>query len=343
MQFTASVIKVHGRDRFVVVAALNEFQVSRVSDLQPHQVDAFIRCLGEKANVPLPRHFVQTIQPNAPFAFPPPHPEYQYLGLLRELLDCGIYREGRNGGTYSLFGRQMRFDLQQGFPLLTTKKVHFKSIVAELLWMLRGDTNNQALTDQGVTIWDEWADADGELGRIYGAQWRDWRGTNAEGFLCSVDQITALIEGLKADPHSRRHVVSAWQPAELDQMALPPCHYAFQAYVAEGRFSLAVVMRSNDFFLGAPFNIAQYALLTHLLAREVDLEVGELVYTMHDVHLYANHVEQAREQLAREPRPLPKFAWMGGKVGGTIFDTTPDDFALIGYTPHPAIKADVSA
>lgn len=255
--------------------------------------------------------------------------EDQYLHLLRDCLKNGVHREGRNGGTYGLFGRQIRFDLSKGFPLLTTKKVHFKSIATELLWFLRGDTNIKYLKDHGVSIWDEWADENGELGPVYGKQWRDFEG---------VDQIKNVIEGLKNDPYGRRHIVTAWNPPQIPEMKLPPCHCLFQFFVSNGKLSCQLYQRSADVFLGVPFNIASYALLTHLVAREAGLLVGEFVHTFGDVHLYANHVEQAREQLSREPRPFPILT----VADGSIFDMEPEDFGLFSYTPHPAIKAEVS-
>lgn len=273
------------------------------------------------------------------------HPEYQYLDLLQDCVSNGVYREGRNGGTYGLFGRQIRFDLSQGFPLLTTKRVHWKAIVVELLWFLRGDTNVKFLHDHGVTIWDEWADENGDLGPVYGMQWRDWNPGH-------IDQIAKVIDGLKRDPHGRRHIVTAWNPAEIDNMALPPCHCLFQFFVAKGRLSCQLYQRSADVFLGVPFNIASYALLTHLIAREVGLEVGDFVHTFGDVHLYANHVEQACEQLTRDPRPLPKLdldAWTPAfpELDTLLADDKIHAFslyhALFNYDPHPAIRAEVSA
>ena len=279
------------------------------------------------------------------------HPEYQYLDLLRDCLENGVYREGRNGGTYGLFGRQIRFDLQQGFPLLTTKRVHWKSIVVELLWFLRGDTNVKFLREHGVTIWDEWADENGDLGPVYGSQWRQWSVLkdywDEDGAACvraySIDQIQNVIDGLKRDPHGRRHIVTAWNPVEIEEMALPPCHCLFQFFVADGKLSCQLYQRSADVFLGVPFNIASYALLTHMIAREVGLEAGEFVHTFGDVHLYANHVDQAREQLSREPRPFPTLAfssWIPGRLAHLPVDVPL--FALTGYDPHPAIKAEVS-
>ncbi|WP_156799801.1 thymidylate synthase [Novosphingobium resinovorum] len=277
------------------------------------------------------------------------HPENQYLDLLRDCLENGEKREGRNGVTYGLFGRQIRFDLSQGFPLLTTKRVHWKAIVVELLWFLRGDTNVKFLHDHGVTIWDEWADEDGNLGPVYGKQWRSWIGIKMDTWdaVC-IDQIANVIDGLKRDPYGRRHIVTAWNPAEIDDMALPPCHCLFQFFVANGKLSCQLYQRSADVFLGVPFNIASYALLTHLIAREVGLKVGEFVHTFGDVHLYGNHVDQAREQLSREPRAFPTLniarclnekGWWGPVPG----DLSPIDITLDDYNPHPSIKAEVSA
>ncbi|MED3664118.1 thymidylate synthase [Geobacillus stearothermophilus] len=261
----------------------------------------------------------------------------QYLDLLRDILENGIEREDRTGtGTISVFGRQLRFDLQKGFPLLTTKKLHIRSIIYELLWFLRGDTNIRFLNENGVTIWDEWADENGDLGRIYGAQWRYWRTSDSE----TIDQIARVVEEIKHNPNSRRLLVSAWNVGELDQMALPPCHYAFQFYVAAGRLSCMWQQRSVDTFLGLPFNIASYALLTHMVAQQCDLEVGELIFSGGDVHLYKNHVEQAKLQLTREPRPLPKLIIK--RKPDSIFDYRYEDFEFVGYDPHPAIKAPIS-
>lgn len=265
----------------------------------------------------------------------PDYPEYQYLDLLRDCLMNGTYREGRNGGTYGLFGRQIRFDLKEGFPLLTTKRIFTKGVVAELLWFIDGDTNARTLQEQGVHIWDEWADESGQLGPIYGRQWRRW-----EGHLGHIDQLSNVIDGLMEDPYGRRHIVSAWNPADLPYMALPPCHCLFQFFVADGKLSCQLYQRSADVFLGVPFNIASYALLTHLVAREVDLEVGEFVHTFGDVHLYANHAEQAREQLSRKPRPFPKLVI--DKEAGGIFHLVPANIRFEDYDPYPAIKAEVS-
>ncbi|MFE5323484.1 thymidylate synthase [Paenibacillus sp. NPDC056579] len=260
-----------------------------------------------------------------------------YLTLLQDILDNGVQKGDRTGtGTISVFGRQMRFDLQQGFPLLTTKKLHMRSIVHELLWFLSGNTNIQYLRDNGVTIWDEWADAEGNLGRVYGAQWRTWQGPNGQ----VVDQITNLIAQIRSNPDSRRHLVSAWNPAEVDGMALPPCHYAFQFYVANGRLSCMFQMRSVDTFLGLPFNLASYALLTHMVAQQCDLEVGELVWTGGDVHIYLNHLEQVKLQLTREPFPQPKLVIH--RKPESIFDYRFEDFEFTGYQAHPGIKAPIA-
>lgn len=270
----------------------------------------------------------------------------QYLRILDKLLTQGVYREGRNGGTYGLFGEQLRFDLSEGFPLLTTKKVHFKSIVVELLWFLRGDTNIKFLHDHGVTIWDEWADENGDLGPVYGKQWRSWNfirehhRSDGSVFITYeiIDQLQNVIDGLKRDPHGRRHIVSAWNPAEIENMALPPCHTMFQFHVANGKLSCQLYQRSADWFLGVPFNLASYALLTHLIAWEVGLEAGEFIHTFGDLHLYANHVEQAKEQLSREPGRLPNL-WVTDKP---MLELEPVDIGLDGYDPLPAIKAVVS-
>ena len=260
-----------------------------------------------------------------------------YLDLLRHILEHGTRKADRTGtGTLSVFGWQMRFDLRQGFPLLTTKKLHVKSIIHELLWFLRGDTNVAYLREHGVTIWDEWADERGELGPVYGKQWRRWEAPDGR----SIDQIARLVEGLKTNPDSRRHLVVAWNPAEVDQMALPPCHALFQFYVAEGRLSCQLYQRSADVFLGVPFNIASYALLTHMLAQQCDLEVGEFVWTGGDTHLYLNHLEQADTQLARTPLPLPRLAIR--RRPDSIFDYVFDDFEFRDYQSHPPIKAPVA-
>jgi len=261
----------------------------------------------------------------------------QYLELMRHVLEHGDRKTDRTGtGTLSVFGWQMRFRLQDGFPLLTTKKLHTRSIIHELLWFLQGDTNIRYLKDNGVSIWDEWADEHGELGPVYGKQWRRWE--NADG--TTVDQITKLVEGIKRNPDSRRHIVSAWNPGEVDRMALPPCHALFQFYVANGRLSCQLYQRSADIFLGVPFNIASYALLTHMVAQVCDLEPGDFVWTGGDCHLYLNHLEQTREQLSREPRALPTLK-MNPAVKD-IFAFRFEDFSLEGYDTHPHIKAPVA-
>ncbi len=261
----------------------------------------------------------------------------QYLELLRLVLDQGRRRADRTGtGTYSIFGAQARFPLADGFPLLTTKKLHVKSIIYELLWFLRGDTNVKYLHEHGVTIWDEWADADGNLGRIYGAQWCDWRAPDGR----SIHQIDRAIERIKTNPDSRRHIVSAWNVGELEQMALPPCHCLFQFYVADGELSCQLYQRSCDLFLGVPFNIASYALLTLMVAQVCGLKPGTFVHTYGDLHLYANHLEQAKLQLTREPRPLPKMK-LNPNVRN-IHEFRYEDFQLLDYNPHPAIKAPIA-
>jgi thymidylate synthase len=266
----------------------------------------------------------------------PAHPERQYLDLLADILARGVERPDRTGvGTKGVFGRQIRFDLSQGFPLLTTKKLHFKSIAYELLWFLRGDTNVRWLQERGVRIWDEWADADGELGPVYGKQWRSWATPDGR----SIDQITRLVEGLKANPSSRRHIVTAWNPADVDDMALPPCHCLFQFFVAEGRLSCQLYQRSADVFLGVPFNIASYALLTHMVAQVAGLEAGEFVHTFGDAHLYMNHVAQAQLQLTREPRPFPRLK-LAPK--SDLFAFEYEDISLDGYQAWPHIKAEVA-
>ena len=256
-----------------------------------------------------------------------------YLDLLDHVLTRGVEKSDRTGtGTLSTFGYQMRFDLHEGFPLLTTKKLHTRSIIAELLWFIQGSTNVKWLHEQGVTIWDEWADADGELGPIYGYQWRSWPTPAGE----HVDQLAGVINSIKATPDSRRHIVSAWNVADLADMALPPCHTMFQFYVAQGRLSCQLYQRSADIFLGVPFNIASYALLTYLVAQICDLEVGDFVHTLGDAHLYLNHLDQARLQLGREPRPLPKLVLNTGV--SSIDEFSFDDIAIEGYDPHPASK-----
>ena len=261
----------------------------------------------------------------------------QYLDLMQRILDEGVSQDDRTGvGTFSVFGAQMRFDLSEGFPLVTTKKLHLRSIIVELLWFLNGDTNVGYLKDNKVSIWDEWADANGDLGPVYGKQWRGFEGRDGK----TVDQIVELVELIKRDPASRRQVVSAWNPVELPEMALAPCHCLFQTHVANGRLSLQLYQRSADLFLGVPFNIASYALLTHMLARATGNEVGDFVWTGGDVHLYSNHLEQAREQLSREPRALPKLVIE--ERGQGLFDYEPTDFSFEGYDPHPHIKAPVA-
>jgi thymidylate synthase len=260
-----------------------------------------------------------------------------YLDLLRRILDEGQPKSDRTGtGTLSLFGHQLRFDLTQGFPLVTTKRVHLKSIVHELLWFLRGDTNVGYLRDNGVTIWDEWADENGDLGPVYGRQWRSWQGPDGR----VVDQIAWVLDEIRRNPDSRRLVVSAWNPADLDRMALAPCHCLFQFYVADGRLSCQLYQRSADAFLGVPFNIASYALLTHLVAHVSGLGVGDFVHSFGDVHLYANHLDQARLQLTREPRPLPQLRL--NPTVRSLFDIGFEDIVIEGYDPHPAIKAPVA-
>jgi thymidylate synthase len=260
-----------------------------------------------------------------------------YLDLLRDVREHGIKRGDRTGtGTLSVFGRQMRFDLGKGFPLLTTKKLHRKSIIHELLWFLSGDTNIGYLKAHGVSIWDEWADAAGDLGPVYGAQWRSWPARDGR----AIDQIAEVEKALKSDPFSRRHIVTAWNPADLPSMALAPCHCLFQFYVAEGRLSCQLYQRSADVFLGVPFNIASYSLLTMMMAQVAGLEPGEFVQTFGDVHLYLNHMEQAGEQLRRDPGPLPHMTL--NPAVRSIFDFTYEDFTLSGYKPHPAIKAPVA-
>jgi thymidylate synthase len=264
------------------------------------------------------------------------HPERQYLALLADILETGVERGDRTGvGTKGVFGRQMRFDLARGFPLLTTKRLHAKSIILELLWFLRGDTNVRWLQQRGVSIWDEWADAEGELGPVYGKQWRSWAAPDGR----VIDQMAKVVEQIKTNPNSRRHIVTAWNPAEVDDMALPPCHCLFQFFVAEGRLSCQLYQRSADVFLGVPFNIASYALLTHMVAQVCGLQPGEFVHSFGDAHLYLNHVEQAKTQLAREPRPFPTLT-LAPKTD--LFAFAYEDFALTGYDPHPAIKAPIA-
>lgn len=261
----------------------------------------------------------------------------QYLDLMSRVMENGVDKGDRTGtGTRSVFGHQMRFDLSEGFPLVTTKKLHLRSIIIELLWFLRGDTNIGWLKDNGVSIWDEWADENGDLGPVYGYQWRSWPAPDGT----SIDQIEKLVDGIKNNPNSRRHIVSAWNPALVDEMALPPCHCLFQFYVADGKLSCQLYQRSADIFLGVPFNIASYALLTHMIAQVCDLEVGDFVHTLGDAHLYSNHFEQVKTQLGRAPKALPQL-----KINPdvkTLTDFKFEDFEIIGYDPHPHIKAPVA-
>jgi thymidylate synthase len=265
-----------------------------------------------------------------------------YLDLLQRILDEGSAKGDRTGtGTLSVFGHQLRFDLTEGFPLVTTKKVHTRSVFAELLWFLRGDTNVKWLHDRGVSIWDEWADADGDLGPVYGHQWRSWPTPSGD----HVDQVAQLVDNLRSDPDSRRHIVSAWNVADIPQMALAPCHALFQFYVAPsdsgaGRLSCQLYQRSADVFLGVPFNIASYALLTHMVARVTGLQVGDFVHTLGDAHLYSNHLEQARLQLTRDPRPLPRLVLDPAVTDLDAFDL--DHIAVEGYDPHPGIRAPIA-
>jgi thymidylate synthase len=264
-------------------------------------------------------------------------PMKQYLNLLTDVLENGAPKEDRTGtGTISVFGRQLRFDLQEGFPLVTTKKLHLRSIIHELLWFLKGDTNVKYLQDNKVSIWDEWADQTGNLGPIYGAQWRSWPSPGGQ----HIDQISTVLNQIRQNPDSRRMLVSAWNVAELDKMALAPCHILFQFYVARGKLSCQLYQRSCDVFLGLPFNIASYALLTHMMAQQADLEVGEFIWTGGDTHLYRNHIEQTQLQLTRAPKTLPKLEIK--RRPATIFDYAFEDFAVTGYTPDPPIKAPVA-
>ena len=264
-----------------------------------------------------------------------------YLDLMRHVLDHGHRKSDRTGtGTLSTFGWQMRFDLAAGFPLLTTKKIHFKSVAYELLWFLKEETNVRWLQDHGVSIWDEWADERGELGPVYGSQWRSWPAPTVENAGGTIDQIAQVVESIRTRPDSRRHIVTAWNPAEIDKMKLPPCHVLFQFYVAEGRLSCQMYQRSADIFLGVPFNIASYALLTLMTAQVCDLKPGEFVLSLGDAHLYLNHVDQAREQLSRVPRTLPRMRL--NPAARDIFGFRYEDFALEGYDPYPAIKAPIA-
>ncbi|MGI9517102.1 MAG: thymidylate synthase [Pirellulaceae bacterium] len=261
----------------------------------------------------------------------------QYLDLVRQILDAGVEKHDRTGtGTLSIFGHQMRFDLNEGFPLVTTKKLHLRSIIHELLWFLSGDTNVRYLQENRVTIWDEWADENGELGPVYGSQWRSWRGPDGQ----TVDQISELVHMIRTNPDSRRLIVSAWNVPEIPHMKLPPCHTLFQFYVAGGRLSCQLYQRSADVFLGVPFNIASYALLTSMIAQVTDLQPGEFIHTLGDAHLYSNHLDQAREQLTRDPRPLPQL-----KINPEVTDLFAfrfEDFEVVNYDPHPAIKAPIA-
>lgn len=261
----------------------------------------------------------------------------QYQHLLQHILDHGVQKQDRTGtGTLSCFGQQMRFDLNEGFPMITTKKLHLKSIIYELLWFLNGDTNITYLKDHGVKIWDEWADAEGNLGPVYGKQWRSWQGQDGK----VIDQISMAVNTIKNNPDSRRILVNAWNVGELDQMALTPCHALFQFYVADGKLSCQLYQRSADTFLGVPFNIASYALLTMMMAQVCDLAYGEFIHTFGDVHLYLNHIQQAKEQLSRSPRPLPRM-----KINPAVKDIFAfkfEDFELLDYNPYPHIKAEVS-
>lgn len=261
----------------------------------------------------------------------------QYLDLCQRILDEGVTKEDRTGtGTTSVFGHQMRFDLSEGFPMVTTKKLHMKSIIHELLWFLSGDTNVRYLQENGVRIWNEWADENGDLGPVYGSQWRSFTGRDGK----TVDQIQWVIDEIKRNPDSRRLIVSAWNPAELDKMALPPCHLLFQFYVANGKLSCQLYQRSGDTFLGVPFNIASYALLTHMVAHVTGLEVGDFVHTIGDAHLYLNHIEQVKLQLTREPKPLPKLVLNPDVT--SIFDFKYEDIEIVGYESHPHIKGEVA-
>lgn len=261
----------------------------------------------------------------------------QYLDLMQDILSNGTDKGDRTGtGTRSVFGRQLRFDLSEGFPLVTTKKLHIRSIIHELLWFLSGDTNIKYLNENGVSIWDEWADEHGDLGPVYGHQWRSWPTPDGG----TVDQISNVIEQIKSKPNSRRHIVSAWNPSEVDKMALPPCHALFQFYVADGKLSCQLYQRSADYFLGVPFNIASYALLVHMFAQQCDLEPGDFVWTGGDVHLYSNHFEQAKTQLQREPLPLPQLNIK--RKPASIFDYKFEDFEILNYEAHPTIKAPIA-
>jgi thymidylate synthase len=261
----------------------------------------------------------------------------QYLDLMDEILRTGVRKSDRTGtGTFSVFGRQLRFDLSEGFPLVTTKKLHLRSIIYELLWFLNGDTNIKYLNDNGVTIWDEWADEKGELGPVYGHQWRSWPAPDGR----QIDQITQVINQIKTKPDSRRHIVTAWNPAEVDKMALPPCHALFQFYVGDGKLSCQLYQRSADYFLGVPFNIASYALMTYMFAQQCELLPGEFVWTGGDVHIYTNHVDQATLQLSRQPYQLPQLNIK--RKPSSIFEYKFEDFEIVNYQSHPSIKAPIA-
>ncbi len=261
----------------------------------------------------------------------------QYLDLLNEILITGTPKTDRTGtGTFSVFGRQLRFDLSEGFPLVTTKKLHLRSIIYELLWFLRGDTNIKYLKDNGVSIWDEWADENGDLGPVYGSQWRSWPAPDGR----HIDQIANVLDQIKTKPDSRRHIVSAWNPAEVDKMALPPCHALFQFYVADGKLSCQLYQRSADYFLGVPFNIASYALLTYMVAQQCELMPGDFVWTGGDVHLYSNHIDQAKLQLLRSPYPLPQLVIK--RKPSSLFSYEFEDFEIVNYQSHPSIKAPIA-
>lgn len=261
----------------------------------------------------------------------------EYENLLHQVLHHGTYKADRTGvGTYSLFGSQLRYDLSEGFPLITTKRVFFRGVIAELLWLLSGSTNVEPLQAKGVHIWDEWADENGDLGPVYGKQWRHWTGADGR----ETDQIQEVMESLRYNPDSRRHIVSAWNPGELKSMVLPPCHALFQFYVADGRLSCQLYQRSADMFLGVPFNIASYSALTMMMAQQLDLEPGEFIWTGGDAHVYSNHLDQVREQLSRAVRPMPELNFV--RKPESIFDYRDEDFLLTGYNPHPTIKAPVA-
>ncbi len=261
----------------------------------------------------------------------------QYLELMKDVLENGTVKTDRTGtGTRSVFGRQMRFDLSKGFPLVTTKRLHIRSIIYELLWFLNGDTNVKYLNDNGVSIWNQWADENGELGPVYGSQWRSWPTADGQ----HIDQITQVLDQIRSKPDSRRHVVAAWNPGEVSKMALPPCHALFQFYVADGKLSCQLYQRSADYFLGVPFNIASYALLTHLFAQQCDLTPGEFIWTGGDVHLYLNHFDQVATQLAREPYPLPTLVIK--RKPASLFEYKFEDFEITNYQYHPSIKAPIA-